>query len=174
MVELFLDRFQVVKDIGVIELKAVEDQRTRAVMDNRAFVEKAQSYPSASITKQFRPDAPKLKVPGTPPITNPGLQTALFQNPGRHSCRGGFAVYWQRLAPSGRAAQNRAATADLTYKDVFPVPLPHTDFTVMALPIITRSGCGSSWHRNLNRFNALAISRKVIGGYIVANRYFMA
>ena len=33
MVELFLDRFQVVKDIGVIELKVVEDQRARAVMD---------------------------------------------------------------------------------------------------------------------------------------------
>lgn len=38
-------------------------------------------------------------------------------------------VYRQRPAPSGRAAQNRAATVDLTYKGCFfPVPLPHTDF----------------------------------------------
>ena len=33
MVELLLDRPQIVKDIGVIKLKIIEDQRTWAVMD---------------------------------------------------------------------------------------------------------------------------------------------
>lgn len=38
--ELFLDRFQIVKDVRVIELKVVEDQRTRAVMHEfRTLVE---------------------------------------------------------------------------------------------------------------------------------------
>ncbi len=44
-----------------IELKVVEDQRTRAVMDKfRGLSKKAQSYSSASITKKsLSPDAPK-------------------------------------------------------------------------------------------------------------------
>lgn len=40
MVELFLDCFQVVKDIGVIEFKVVEDQCMWVVMNKfRVFVE---------------------------------------------------------------------------------------------------------------------------------------
>lgn len=76
MVELFLDRFQVVKDIGVIELKVVEDQRTRAVMDKfRAFVEEGAvvliRFDNKEVASPRR--AETSKFPGTPPITNPGL-----------------------------------------------------------------------------------------------------
>lgn len=76
MVELFLDRFQVVKDIGVIELKVVEDQRTWAVMDKfRAFVEEGAVILIRFDNKEvaFAQTRRNLKVPGTPPITNPGL-----------------------------------------------------------------------------------------------------
>lgn len=74
MVELFLDRFQVVKDIGVIELKVVEDQRTRAVMDKfRAFVEEGAVILIRFDNKEvaFAQTRRDLKVPRTPPITNP-------------------------------------------------------------------------------------------------------
>jgi hypothetical protein len=41
MVELFLDRFQIVENVRMIELKVIEDQRTRAVMDEfRTLIEK--------------------------------------------------------------------------------------------------------------------------------------
>lgn len=76
MVELFLDRFQVVKDIGVIELKVVEDQRTRAVMDKfRAFVEEGAVILIRFDNKEvaFAQTRRNSKFPGTPPITNPGL-----------------------------------------------------------------------------------------------------
>ena len=95
MVELFLDRFQVVKDIGVIELKVVEDQRTRAVMDKfRAFVEEGAVILIRFDNKEvaFAQTRRNLKVPRHTADHKSRFVTALFQNPGRHSRGGSFAV----------------------------------------------------------------------------------
>ena len=95
MVELFLDRFQVVKDIGVIELKVVEDQRTRAVMDKfRAFVEKGAVVLIRFDNKEvaFAQTRRNLKVPRHTADHKSGFVTALFQNPGRHSRCSRFTV----------------------------------------------------------------------------------
>ncbi len=57
MAELLLDRFQIVKDVGMIKLALLEDQRVRAVMRTK-FLESALSkeravvLSSASITKE--------------------------------------------------------------------------------------------------------------------------
>ncbi len=75
-------------------IKVVEDQRTRAVMDKfRAFVKKAQSYSSASITKKsLSPRRPKPQSsPAHRRLQSP-VCNHMFQNPGRHSRGGGFAV----------------------------------------------------------------------------------
>ncbi len=75
-------------------LKVVEDQRTRAVMDKfRAFVKKAQSYSSASITKKSL--SPRPPRPQSSPAHRRSqilVCNRLFQNPGRHSRCSRFTV----------------------------------------------------------------------------------
>lgn len=76
MVELFLNRFQVVKDIRMIEFKVIEDQRTRAVVDKfGTFIEEGTviliGFDNEERAVARRAETSKL--PGTPPITKPGL-----------------------------------------------------------------------------------------------------
>ncbi len=76
MVELLLDRFQIVEDVGMIKLKVVEDQRTRAVMHKfRTFI-KERAVVLIRFDNKERPPvrAETSKLPGTPPITKPGLR----------------------------------------------------------------------------------------------------
>ena len=95
VVELLLNRFQVVKNIRVIELKVVEDQRARAVMDKLgAFVEEravvfvrfndkewaiAQTRRNVEVTRHAADHKARLVATG-------------FEDPGRHAGGGGFAV----------------------------------------------------------------------------------
>lgn len=76
MVELFLNGFQIVKNIRVIELKVVEDQRTRAVMyEFGTLIEEcAVVLVRFNNEKSLSPKrAETSKFPGTPPMTKPGL-----------------------------------------------------------------------------------------------------
>ena len=95
MVELFLDRFQIVKNIRVIELKVVEDQRTRAVMyEFRTLIEEG-----AIVLIRFNNEEVALtQARGNLKVTRYSadhkarLIAAGFEDPGRHSGGGGFAV----------------------------------------------------------------------------------
>ncbi len=119
------------QNIGVIELKVVEDQRTRAVMDNlERLSKKAQSYSSASITKnRFRPDAPRPQSSPAHRRSQTRFVTALFQNPGRHSRRSRFPCVPATASTQRSRSTKSCSHVDLTYKGCFfPVPLPHTDF----------------------------------------------
>ena len=95
MVELFLDRFQIVKDVRVIELKVVEDQRTRAVMhefrtlvEERAVVLIRFNHEEVAFAQTRR----NLEVTRYAADHKARLIAAGFEDPGRHSGGGGFAV----------------------------------------------------------------------------------
>ncbi len=86
--------------------QVVEDQRTRAVMDKfRAFVEEAQSYSSASITKKSL--SPRRAKPQSSPAHRRSqipVCNRTVQNPGRHSRGGSFAV----CTGNGRTQRSRS------------------------------------------------------------------
>ncbi len=95
MVELFLNRFQVVKDIRVIELKVVEDQRAWAVMhelgalvEERAVVFIRFNHKERAVA-QTRGD---VEIPRYAADHEARLVAAGFEDPGRHTGGGGFAV----------------------------------------------------------------------------------
>lgn len=95
MVELFLDRFQVVKDIGVIEFKVVEDQRTRVVMNKfRAFVEEGVVIFIRFDNKEvvFVQMSRNFKVFRYIVDYKVRFVIILFQNLGRYFRGGGFVV----------------------------------------------------------------------------------
>lgn len=76
MVELFLNRLQVIKDVRVVELKVVEDQRPRAVVNKLGALVEEGAVIFVGFNDEERAVAQRAetsKLPGTPPITNPGL-----------------------------------------------------------------------------------------------------
>ncbi len=95
MVELLLDRFQIVEDVGMIKLKVVEDQRTRAVMHKfRTFI-KERAVVLIRFDNKERALAQargNLKVARYAADHEARFVPARFQYPGRHACGRGFAV----------------------------------------------------------------------------------
>ena len=101
MVELPLDRRQIVKDVGVIELQVVQHGRARAVVHElAALVEKRrvvlvglnhEQWPLLSCRQrpQARRDA---EVHGHAADQKAGRQARAFQNPGQHRGGGGLAM----------------------------------------------------------------------------------
>lgn len=94
MVELFLNRFQVVEDIGVVELKVVEDQRSRAVMDKlRTFVEEGAvilvCFDNKEVTFAQRAETSKFPVHHR---SQNRVYSRTVPESSRHSRRGRFAV----------------------------------------------------------------------------------
>ncbi len=95
VVELLLNRFQVIEDVRVIELKVVEDQRARAVVNKfRALIkEGAVVFVCFDDKKWAVAQAGRnLKIPRHATDHKAWLVAAGFQDPGRHSGGGGFAV----------------------------------------------------------------------------------
>ena len=95
MVELLLNRLQVVKDIRVVELKVVEDQRPRAVVNKfGALVEEGavvfiRFNDEERAVAQARRD---VEIARNAANNEARLVTAGFKDPGRHAGGGGFAV----------------------------------------------------------------------------------
>ncbi len=83
MVELFLNRLQVIKDVRVVELKVVEDQRPRAVVNKLGRLsKKAQSYSSASMTKNgLSPARGDVEIARNAANHEPRLIAAGFKDP---------------------------------------------------------------------------------------------
>ncbi len=95
VMELFLNSFQIVKDVRVIELKVIEDQRTRAVMHKfRTLIEEGAvvlirlNHEEVAFAQTRR----NLKVARYAADHKARLIAAGFKDPGRHSGSGGFTV----------------------------------------------------------------------------------
>jgi hypothetical protein len=148
MVELFLDRFQIVKDVRMIELKVIEDQRTRAVMDEfRTLIEKrAVIFIGFDDKNGLSPSAQKPRSCPARRQSQIRAYNRRLQNPGRHACRGGFAV-----CPATASTQRSRNTKSCSHcgpehtECFFQHRLNTRIPRVMALPMITRSGALSSW-----------------------------
>ena len=95
VMELFLNSFQIVKDVRVIELKVIEDQRARAVMHEfRTFVEERTvvlirfNHEEVALAEARG----NLKVARNAADHKARFIAAGFEDPGRHSGGSGFAV----------------------------------------------------------------------------------
>ena len=95
VVELFLDRFQVVKNIRVVELKVVEDQRARAVMhelgtlvEERAVVLVGFDHKERAVAQTRR----NVEITRYAANHEARLVAAGFEDPGRHARGRGFAM----------------------------------------------------------------------------------
>ncbi len=95
VVELLLNRLQIVKDVGVIELKVVEDQRARrvvyelgALIKERAVILVGLNHKERAVA-QARGD---VEVARHAADHKARLIAAGFEDPGRHARRGGFTV----------------------------------------------------------------------------------
>lgn len=76
VVELFLNGLQVVENVRVIELKIIEDQRARAVVNELGALVEEGAVVLVRFDNEERAVAqPRryVEIPGTPPITKPGL-----------------------------------------------------------------------------------------------------
>ena len=93
--ELFLDGLQVVKNVRMVELKVIENQRTRAVVNElRALIEESAvvfigfNHEERAVAKARG----HLKVARYAADDKARLVAAGFKDPGRHSGSGGFTM----------------------------------------------------------------------------------
>ncbi|MND59197.1 hypothetical protein D3C80_503910 [compost metagenome] len=93
--ELFLNGFQVVKDIRMIELKIIEDQRARAVMHELGALIEEGAVVFVSFNhkeRAFAQTGRNVEIARHAADHKARLIAAGFQNPGRHPGRRRFAV----------------------------------------------------------------------------------
>ena len=93
--ELFLDRFQIVKDVRVVKLKVIENQRARAVVNKLgAFIEES-AVVFIGLNHEERAVAKargNIEVARNAADNKARLVAAGFEDPGRHAGCGGFPV----------------------------------------------------------------------------------
>ncbi|SXN49574.1 Uncharacterised protein [Klebsiella pneumoniae] len=95
MVELFLNRLQVIKDVRVVELKVVEDQRPRAVVNKLGALVEEGAVIFVGFNDEERAVAQArgdVEIARNAANHEPRFIAAGFKDPGRHAGSGGFAV----------------------------------------------------------------------------------
>ncbi len=95
MVELLLDGFEIVKDIGVVEFEVVQHQRARRVVNKLGAFIKERAVIFIRFDNEKRAVAQArgdVEIARHATDNEARLIAAGFQNPGRHARRGGFAV----------------------------------------------------------------------------------
>ncbi len=95
VVELFLDGFQIVEDIGVVELQVIHDQRARAVMHELGALVEERAVIFVGLDHEERAAAETgryVEVARHAADDEAGLVAAGLEDPGRHAGGGGFAV----------------------------------------------------------------------------------
>ena len=95
MVELFLNRLQVIKDVRVVELKVVEDQRPRAVVNKLGALVEEGAVIFVGFNDEERAVAQArgdVEIARNAANHEPRFIAAGFKDPGCHAGSGGFAV----------------------------------------------------------------------------------